>query len=238
MGSARLPGKVLRPVAGRPLLEFLVERLRRARRVDEILIATSTVAGDDAIAEWCARHGVRCVRGDETDVLARFELAAVEAGADVIARVTGDCPLLEPAVIDRVVERFAAGDVDYVSNVMTRTYPRGLDVEVFSRAALDAAFAEAREPAEREHVTPFLYRRPERFRLANVANDSDESRHRWTVDTEDDFELIRRMLESLHARHGFDFTLADALALIAEHPDWSRLNAHVEQKPLSPARTA
>jgi spore coat polysaccharide biosynthesis protein SpsF len=238
MGSSRLPGKVLRSVAGRPLLAFVIERLRAARSVDSVAIATSTLPSDDAIAAWCDGAGVRCERGDEADVLARYHLAARATDADVIVRITGDCPLIDPAIVDRVVERFAAGDVDYVSNVMTRTFPRGLDTEVFARAALDAAFTEARDPAEREHVTPFIWRRPQRFRLANVAHATDLSRHRWTVDTEEDFELIRRMLEALTAQHGLAFALDDCVALIERHPDWTALNAAVEQKPLSTARSS
>jgi spore coat polysaccharide biosynthesis protein SpsF len=231
MGSTRLPGKVLRPVLGRPLLDYLIQRLRRASRVDEVVVATSTQTADDAIFDYCRQSATTCVRGDEQDVLARYHLAAHTLAADVVVRLTADCPLLDPVVLDRVIERFLVGDVDYVSNVLVRSYPRGLDTEVFSVAALDAAHVEARDPAEREHVTPFIWLRPDRFRLANVAHELDLSAHRWTVDTEEDFELIRRMLEALRDQ-GLDFDLADCIALLARNPDWRQLNAHVEQRPL------
>ncbi len=238
MGSTRLPGKVLRPVLGRPLLDYLVQRLGRARRVSALTIATSTNPADDAIVEYCRQAGAPCVRGDELDVLARYHQAARAASAEVVVRVTADCPLLDPAVVDLVVERFLRGDVDYASNTMVRSYPRGLDVEVFSMSALELAFSEAREPAEREHVTPFIWRRPERFRLANVVHATDQSRYRWTVDADADLELIRRMLEALYPDRGVEFDLDDCLALMARHPDWIHLNAHVEQREAAETRRA
>jgi len=234
MGSSRLPGKVLRPVLGRPLLDYQVQRLRHARSIDAVVVATTTGLSDEPIVEYCRQSSTECLRGDEQDVLARYHYAAHAISADVVARVTADCPLLDPSVVDAVVNRFAGGGVDYVSNVHQRTFPRGLDVEVFSLAALDAAHAEARDPAEREHVTPFIWRRPGRFRLANVAHDCDLSGHRWTVDTEEDFELIRRMLEALG---GLEFGLADCVSLITRHPDWNELNAQVEQRELGPVET-
>ena len=227
MTSTRLPGKVLMEVNGRSLIEIQLARLARAAHADRVIVATTTNAADDPIVALAERLGAGVHRGSEHDVLARYHGAAADAGATTIVRVTADCPLIDPAVVDRVIARFAEGDVDYASSSLVRTYPRGLDVEAFSFAALDEAHAEAVDPAEREHVTPFLYLRPERYRLANVPYEGpDASRHRWTVDTPEDFELIRRMLEALPE----GFTLADALALIDAHPEWTAINAHVEQK--------
>lgn len=229
MGSTRLPGKVLLPVAGRPLLSYQLERLRRCRRVDRIVVATSVLPADDAIVTFCQQESTAVVRGPELDVLARFALAAKATGADTVVRVTADCPLLEPALVDQAIEAFAAGDCDYLSNMRPPTWPYGMAVEVMTRRALDEAAAEARDPAEREHVTPFLYWRPERYRLRSITRAPDLSAQRWTVDTPEDFELVSRILGALYAVRP-DFTIDDVLALLARHPDWIEINRHVEQK--------
>lgn len=231
MTSTRLPGKVLKPVLGKPLLEYQIERLRRVQRADAVVIATTTNATDEPIVALCDRLSVPSVRGSEADVLARYHQAAIAHQADVVVRVTSDCPLIDPAVIDQTLQFFQAQAEpwDYVSNSLTRTYPRGMDTEVFSANALHIAFEEATAPPDREHVTPFLYHRGDRFRLGSVTNPEDHSHHRWTVDTPEDFELIRRILEALYPSKP-QFTLADALALLADHPDWSQINAHIEQK--------
>ena len=229
MSSTRLPGKVLLDVAGKPMLSRVVERARRARTLDLVGVATSTDASDDRLEAFCQVAGVPCYRGSLTDVLDRYHAAARQWQADVIVRITSDCPLIDPGVIDRVVTDFRAGTaVDYVSNVIpTRTFPRGLDVEVFSAAALGRAWREDGDPAWREHVTPLLYRRPDLFRTRCVVNDADHSGHRWTVDTPDDLELVRRV----YAAFGNDrFAWAEVLALLERRPDWVDINAHVEQK--------
>jgi spore coat polysaccharide biosynthesis protein SpsF len=231
MGSTRLPGKVLMTVNGRPLLSYLLDRLERVEAPHRTIVATTTGDEDDAIVEVCAARGTAVHRGSADDVLDRYRGAAASAGAKLVARVTGDCPLIDPAIVDRVVARARDGDCDYVSNTLERTFPRGLDVEVFTRHALDEAAAEAVEHFEREHVTPFLYRRPERYRVCNVANDRPEGHERWTVDTADDFALVSRIIAALAPTQPA-FGLADIRALLDRHPDWRLLNAHVEQKPL------
>lgn len=229
MGSTRLPGKVLMPVAGRPMLSYQLERLRRCQRVDLIVVATSTLPADDAIVAFCERESAMVVRGPELDVLSRFALAAQVTSAGIVVRVTADCPLLEPALVDQAVEAFTAGDCDYLSNMRPPTWPYGMAVEVMTRRALDEAAAEAREPAEREHVTPFLYWRPERYRLRSITRAPDLSAQRWTVDTPEDLELVSRILGALYpVRH--DFTMDDVLALLERHPNWIEINRHVEQK--------
>lgn len=229
MTSTRLPGKVLREVLGKPLLAFQLERMRRARSLDRIVIATTTNASDDPIAAFCAREGCDLVRGPEQDVLARYAQAAQAFPAATVVRMTSDCPLIEPALIDLAVDRFAQARCDYLSNMLQPTWPYGLAVEVFTREALMAAAAEAQDPREREHVTPFLYWRPERFRLESLTTSPDLSQHRWTVDTPEDFELVRLILEALYPQRP-EFGTADVLAVLEAHPDWVKINAHVAQR--------
>ena len=231
MGSERLPGKVLKEVLGKPLLGYQCQRLERVKLKNETVIATSIAASDDAIVDFCRKAAIVCFRGPEEDVLARFEGAARSRSADVVVRLTGDCPLIDPEIVDRVIGFYLknSSSYDYVSNVLKRTYPRGMDCEVFSYRALQEADREARLPAEREHVTRFIYSHPERYRLGGVTHSEDQSRHRWTVDTPEDFELVRKILTELYPKKP-DFTLNDVLTLLAAHPEWEKLNAHVRQK--------
>ena len=231
MTSTRLPGKVLLPIAGRPMLSYLLERLRRVRMADRIIIATTTNATDSPIVEFCSKEGVDCTRGSEPDVLARYFEAASHFKADTVVRVTSDCPLIDPQLIDHAITTFteAAGDYDYASNMIAASWPYGMAVEVFSAQALNTAHAEAKEDAEREHVTPFIYWRPGRYRIKSLTMLPDLSHHRWTVDTPEDFELVRRIFESLYPEKP-DFTMTDVLALLDEHPTWELINCHIKQK--------
>ena len=233
MASTRLPGKVLKPVLGKPLLTYQVERLQRVKQADAIVLATTTNDADQVLVDFAQAHELACYRGSEEDVLSRYHGAAEEAGADVVTRITSDCPLIDPAVIDKVIATFTQSqpNCDYASNTLRRTYPRGMDCEVFSRKALGIAHADAVESVDREHVTPFIYRHPDRFALRHVEYASDCGDHRWTVDTIEDFALVSRMLEQLYPGHP-NFTLEDCLDLLAEHPDWAQINAGVRQKVL------
>lgn len=233
MTSTRLPGKVLKQIQGKSLLEYQLERLRRVKLADEIVIATTTNETDQPIVEFCERLGVACFRGSEHDVLARYHDAATLHQADMVVRVTSDCPLIDPAVIDQVIGFFLnhIEEYDYVTNCLKRTYPRGMDAEVLSFQVLHEAFVEAVEPEEREHVTPFIYRHPERYRLANIDFSENQEHHRWTVDTPEDFELVEKILTALYPVHP-DFSLEDVLDLLQRHPNWANINAHVEQKKL------
>ncbi|MBI5937884.1 MAG: glycosyltransferase family protein [Betaproteobacteria bacterium] len=233
MTSTRLPGKVLKEVACRPLLEYQIERLRRVQNAHEVVIATTKNATDDPIIGLCERLGVSTYRGSEEDVLQRYYEAARAHGADVVVRVTSDCPVIDPAVVDAAIAMFLAPPMlyDYVSNTQARSYPRGLDVEVFSFAALAAAQTEGRLEYEREHVTPYLYQHPERFRIGQLVAGEDHSQHRWTVDTAEDFELIGRIIATLYPVNP-EFDLAAMLDLLRRHPDWSEINAQVMQKQL------
>lgn len=230
MGSTRLPGKPLKNVLGRPLIDFLFERLRRVKLADAIILATTTNPKDDPLAAFCQRSGIPLFRGSEDDVLGRFFQAAKSIEADVVVRICGDCPLIDPNVIDHVIQRFlGASDKDLASNVIQRTYPRGMDVEVFSFKALGVAAAEAQSPEQREHVTPYFYKHPDEFGLESVAYPSDESGYRWTVDTADDLRLVSLFLEELYPQNP-DFSLEELLACAKRHPEWSDINAHVQQK--------
>jgi len=217
MGSSRFPGKVLQDLCGRPMLWHVVNRARRAKGADKVVVATTDQSPDDAIADFCRREGIGCYRGSEADVLDRFYQAARANGGDVVVRVTADCPLIDPAVIDEVVTRFERGDCDYACNVIRYTYPDGLDTEVFSFAALERAWREARKPSEREHVTPYL--RTDKFRVASVESHValPPGQQRWTVDHPADLEFVRKIYEAF-SQNG-DFGLREVLDLLKERPE-------------------
>jgi spore coat polysaccharide biosynthesis protein SpsF len=231
MTSTRLPGKVMKEVRGKPLLEYQIERLKRANEADELVIATTTNNTDQPIVELCKRLGVAYYRGSEEDVLSRYYEAATEFGADIVVRVTSDCPLIDPAVMDKVIKHYKDNrdNYDYVSNTLTRTYPRGLDTEVFSYKVLQEAYYNAQEQPEREHVTPYIYGHPERYRLGNVFHHENQSQHRWTVDQIEDFLLIENIIKALYPNNP-QFNMTDVLNLLKGIPEWVKLNAGVEQK--------
>lgn len=237
MTSSRLPGKVLKPVLGKPLLAYQIERLQRVKLADEIVIATTTNHSDEPIVELCNSLSVAYFRGSETDVLARYYQAARIHKADVVVRVTSDCPLIDPDVISSAIAYYLQkpdalkkpGFYDYVSNCLERSYPRGMDTEVFSFSVLQEAFLEATAQPDREHVTPFIYRQPERYRLGSMVYAEDCSHHRWTVDTPEDFDLIEKILTIIYPEKPH-FTLADCLSIIKKYPEWYFINSHIEQK--------
>jgi spore coat polysaccharide biosynthesis protein SpsF (cytidylyltransferase family) len=222
VSSSRLPAKVLKPILGRPMLLHQLDRVRRARLLDAVIVATSTDPSDDPIEALCASSGVRCYRGSLTDVLDRFYQAALPLAPRYIVRLTGDCPLADPELIDRVVGFFAAGDFD-IAGADPATWPDGLDVEVMRFATLEYVWREATRPSDREHVSLFLTRQPDRFRVRGYGHDVDLSHHRWTVDEPEDFELVRRIYEALYPANAA-FTTRDILDLLAAHPEISALN--------------
>ena len=230
-GSTRLPGKVLADILGHPMLYWVVNRSGAAKLVDQVVVATSVERRDDAVEELGRAEGWDIFRGSETDVLDRYHSAAMACGADVVVRVTADCPLIDPQVIDSVIATYFAASprADYASNTQRRTYPAGLDTEVLSMAALQRAWSEDRNPAWREHVTPYIYRSDAGFRLVDVLNDVDASAIRWTVDTAEDLALIREIYG--YFGHG-QFSWTEALGAMDAHPDWKSINAAVRQKEL------
>jgi len=197
MTSTRLPGKVLADLGGRPVLAFMLERVKRARTLDGLVVATTVNATDDPVARAAAAAGVEVFRGDEKDVLSRFVGAGEAARADVVVRLTADCPFTDPALVDLAVARFLEADLDYLANAVDRTYPDGLDVEVLRFEALRRAARETREPYDREHVTPYLYRPGGGFRVGSFRHDSDLSALRWTIDTAEDLAVARRLIAGL-----------------------------------------
>ena len=230
MGSTRLPGKVLEPIAGRTMIEWVVARARGARLLDGVVVAIPDLAEDDRLHE-VLRDSVTVVRGPAEDVLARFWLAAASVDAARIVRITADCPLVDPQVIDDVVAALANEHADYASNTLLRTYPRGLDVEALTRSALDAASSQAQEPYEREHVTAYIYRHPKQFRLATVTAKLDRHDWRWTVDEPPDLNLVRKIFAILGDR-AESAGLDEIAAVMTEHPELASINWSVRQKEL------
>lgn len=229
MGSTRLPAKTLTDIAGRPMLAHLIWRARHIPRVQQVIIATTDRPWDCVLLSFAEEQGVPVHTGSEHDVLDRLYRTATRYGVSTIVRVTPDCPLLDPWVSGGVLARFldADGALDYVSNTHPPTFPDGLDTEVVSFTALERAWREARLASEREHVTPYIWKRPERFRLANVSHHEDLSALRWTVDEARDLDFVR----AIYARLGTErlFTMDDVLKVLREDPALEAINAGVRR---------
>jgi glutamate-1-semialdehyde 2,1-aminomutase len=221
MGSTRLPNKVMREIGGTPMIHLLLERLSRSRKIDQIALATSTDPRNDVLADSVRRLGYTVYRGSENDVLDRYYKAARETSADVVVRVTGDCPLIDVSVVDQAIELHRSSGVDYVSNVLPPTFPDGLDVEVFSYSALERSWREDHDPSRREHVTQYM-QESGLFSSANVSNDIDYSGERWTVDELEDFHVVSRVFEYFHPRR--DFGWKEVVALRQSNPEWFTIN--------------
>lgn len=231
MGSTRLPGKVMEDLAGQTMLARVVNRTKRARTLQKVAIATSRLHRDDAIADLCRWHGWDCYRGSENDLLDRYYQTAQIFHADTVVRITSDCPLIDPAVVDQVVNTFREDPkTDYASNTLpVRTFPRGLDAEVFSMKVLQRLWREDQNPETREHVTQYIYQNLDLFRIRGVTNNKDLSAWRWTVDTRDDLAFIRKIYD--HFQND-EFSWQDVAQLLALHPDWPLMNAQIQQKTL------
>ncbi len=213
MGSSRLPGKVMKPLAGKPALWHVHDRVSRCRLVDEIVIATTTQTADDRIWHYCSQQGWAATRGSENDVLERYHQAAVAHAADIVIRVTSDCPLIDPGTLTRLIDAFDPDGMDYMStSYPQRTFPVGCDCEIMTFAALTHADREATADYDREHVTPYFYTNPDTFRLAGLANSSDQSDVRLTLDTREDYDLLSAIFERLY-RPGGMIAVADAVVM-------------------------
>lgn len=231
MGSTRLPGKIMMNIEGEPMLWHVVNRLNHCELPDKVVVATSNARADDVVEKFCKGRGINIFRGSEDDVLARYYNAAAEYGADTVVRVTGDCPLIDPKIVDKTVLAYLNNRKDYdgASNVIERTYPRGLDTEVVSFGCLERCHKNASERYQREHVIIYIYEHPEDFKLYNVKNDINLSSLRWTVDEEADFKFVTEIYKRLY-RDRKIFYMNDVLKTLDRDPSILLINRGIEQK--------
>ncbi len=231
MTSTRLPGKILKEVCGRTLLDYHTSRLLHSRLIDRLVIATTENSSDDRIEDFCQARDIACVRGSESDVLGRYFTAIEKFPAEIIVRVTSDCPLIDPELMDQVIGYFLdhRDRYDYVT-LDDKNFPRGLDVEVFTREALTKACHHGQAPHEREHVTPYIYRQNSEFRCGVFPSNEESGHHRWCVDEAADFDLVSRILRAFGGRD--DFSWRDCLKLFDENPEWLDINHDIRQKTL------
>lgn len=228
LSSTRLPGKVLKPILGRPMIELQLERLKGVKAVDNLIVAISNDSSDDQLESLCNKLDVQCHRGSLDDVLDRFYQAAITIDPEHIVRLTGDCPLTDCAVIDRVIEYYFEGNYDYASNTIEPSFPDGLDAEIFSFDALKKAWQEAELPSEREHVTPYLHKNKSLFKVGSYREEPDNSHMRWTVDEEKDFKFVSAVYETLYPDNQ-NFDMADIFALLERRPELLKLNDGIER---------
>ena len=231
MGSTRLPGKVMKTILDKHVILWDIDRVLPSKLIDEIVVAIPFGKQDDVIADTIEEYNNKILisRGSEDNVLDRYYNAAVQTNADVVVRITSDCPLIDPVVVDHVIEQFLNNDCDYCSNSLQRTYPRGLDTEVFSFDALSKAWNESKKNYEREHVTPYIIENPDKFKLLNVSNNIDLSHLRWTLDTKEDFEFIDAVYQRIYPEKQM-FFMDDVLDLLDHEPGLIDINKHIEQK--------
>ncbi len=224
--SSRLPNKVMLPILGRPMLELEIERIKRSKKIDELILATSTDTKDDALEKLAKVNNIKCYRGSLDDVLDRF-MGAIKLWptATHIVRLTGDCPLIDSAIIDQVIDLHLANDNDYTSNTLEPTYPDGLDVEVFKRECIEQAANEATLKSQREHVTLFIHQQPKKYKLGCLKNDTDLSALRWTVDEPEDFRLVTRIFDGLYGTKS-NFSKADIVEFFKLNPALEQFNSH------------
>lgn len=235
VGSSRLPEKVLKNVCGKTILEHDILRLRKAKTIDELVIATTDKVEDNKIVEVAEKINVKYFRGSELDVLARYYHAANENKADIVIRVTSDCPCIDYRIIDTMVnlfkDKYSNNQVDYLNNTIERTFPRGYDVEIFTMEALTLAYNNAKKDYEREHVTPYIYDLNNKFKIVSYKNDKDYSKYRVTLDTEEDFCVIKEIYNNLYNEETY-FGLEEVIEFLEKHPNVSKINEMIEQKKL------
>ncbi len=227
-GSTRLPGKIFKEICGTSILEFQINRLKQMKSQPRLIVATTKSSSDDRTEEISKKCGLACFRGSEDDVLSRYFEAANSYHADPVGRVTSDCPLIDPEVADNLYDFFLDSQVDYVSNTIVRSFPRGLDIEIFSFSALEKAHRSATKLSDREHVTPFIRDAKNGFTHKNLMNNRDYSFHRWTVDTAEDFLLIEKL--AIELKSVPRFRMQDVLKIFDRDPSLIKINEHIEQK--------
>jgi len=226
IGATRLPGKVLLPLAGKSVLEHVIIRVKKAKEISEVMVATSVKEDDKRIVKFCEGFGTRVFCGSEEDVLDRFYQAAKLLQPDHIVRITADCPAIDPEVIDDVIEKHLENGADYTSNSISLTYPNGEDVEVFKTAVLEKAWKEANLFSEREHVTPYMKNNPRIFKLFNVSYKTDLSKKRWTLDEEKDYNFLKEIFDNLYPLNPF-FGMEDVLRFLKNNPKLEEINSAI-----------
>lgn len=233
MSSSRLPGKVLKPLCGKPIVNHVVERASRAKLAQEVVIATSTDPSDDVLFKHCQENSIKCSRGSLNNVLDRYVQAGKEHKADIVVRVTSDCPLIDPEVIDKVISAFKLNNADYAANNLVRKYPRGLDTEVVSFPVLEKIQQFDLKPYHTEHVTPYIYENKEQFSMVSVEADDEWAYPdwRWCVDEPDDFEFVRRVYDGVYPSN-HQFLTKDVFEFIKANPSLPEINLAVQQKTL------
>ncbi|MGI0060961.1 MAG: cytidylyltransferase domain-containing protein [Nitrosotalea sp.] len=231
MGSTRLPGKVMKEICGKPMLSLMLERLSHSKLIDEIIVATTYNKNDDIIYDLAKKYKYPVFRGSEFDCLDRHYQAAKQFGARYVAKITPDCPLIDPEVTDKVIGYFLknSNNYDYVSNAHSATFPDGLDVEIFHLSALEAAWKEAKNPSHREHTTTYIWSQPTKFRIGNVVMDNGKNlfmQERWTVDFQEDFEFVKAIYENLY-HSGRIFLMNEILEFLEKRKDIWNINHHL-----------
>ena len=229
MGSSRLPGKIMLKTCGKTFLEHVIDRTAQSKTLDKTVIVTSLNKDDDIIEDFCKKKNISCFRGSENDVLSRYKMAADKTQADIIIRLTSDTPLLHSAIIDKVVQAYVNNNYDFVSNCfpLPRTYPDGMNVEVFSKKILDEMYNNAKKPSEREHVTLFVLFQPEKYKIFRVDYERDVSKYRFNLDYELDYELLKTIFEKLYFRDP-NFTMEDVIRLLEDNPSIYQLNSEIK----------
>jgi spore coat polysaccharide biosynthesis protein SpsF len=236
MGSTRLPGKIMKKLEGKPVLWHVYDRLKHSKKLDNIIIATTILKEDDRVENFCKENNIMFFRGSVENVLSRYFLAAQKFNCENIVRITSDCPVIDPEIIDEMIEKFFIENeekinVDYLSNSLERTFPRGLDAEIFTFKVLEKTFNEAAKTYEKEHVTPYIYQHPELFKLKNFSSSKDNSNLRWTLDTKEDFQLLKEIYSNLYNERKI-FLYNDILTLLEKKPFLRDININIKQKKL------
>jgi spore coat polysaccharide biosynthesis protein SpsF len=232
MGSTRLPGKVLLKIMGKPMLWYLVERVKKAKNIDTIVVATSNKHQDKEIVEFCKKYNINYFQGSESDVLDRFYNAAKKYKADIIYRITGDCPLVDPILIDKLYELYQKGNFNHIGIAAgagaikeEKRFPSGLDTECFSFKVLEEAYNKATKPSDREHVTPYIWRNRDVFKIGSLKSDEDYSYIRLTVDNKEDFLIVKKIYETLYPLKN-DFSMKDILNFFEQNQNLFKQNSH------------
>lgn len=235
VGSTRLPGKILKEICGKTILHHEIDRLKKCKEIDEIVIATTDKEDDDKIVNEAKKLSVKYFRGSENDVLSRFYYAAKENNADIIVRVTSDCPCIDFEILDKMLiyfkDKYKEKQIDYLSNTINRTYPRGYDIEIFTFSALEKSYINAKKEYEREHVTPYIYDKTNNFLKLSFENKEDYSEYRVTLDTIEDFIVIKNIFENLYYKNPY-FKLNDVVQYLNNNLHIVDINKHIEQKKL------